>query len=257
MKNIWLLAAKEIQALFGSSMAYAVLSGFLLLGGWFFFNLVFRFSYLTTLHSTLQNFEALEALNLNEYVLAPLLHNLAILLLILVPLVTMRSFAEEKKMGTYELLLTSPVTIPQLVLGKYLGALFFLLVMVGLAGVYPAILVVFGNPELGLVLSGYLGLFLLGAAFLAVGLLTSSLTENQMAAAVTCFVILLLLYALSWPAEAAGAALGNVLRYLSVVEHFNEMTKGLVDSRGLVYFVSLVLLGLFLTHRAIESYRWR
>lgn len=257
MKNISLLAAKEIQALFGSSMAYAVLTGFLLLGGWFFFNLLFRFSYLATLHSTLQNFEALEQLNLNEYVLAPLLHNLTILLIILVPLVTMRSFAEEKKLGTYELLLTSPVTVPQLVIGKYLGNLFFLLVMVALAGVYPAILVIFGNPELGLVLSGYLGLFLLGAAFVAVGLFASSLTENQMAAAVTCFVILLLLYALSWPAETAGATLGNVLRQLSVVEHFNEMTKGLIDTRSLVYFSSLIALGLFLTHRSVESYRWR
>jgi ABC-2 type transport system permease protein len=117
--------------------------------------------------------------------------------------------------------------------------------------------VFFGNPELGVVAAGYLGLLLLAAVFVSIGLLTSSLTENQIVAAISCFVILLLLYALSWPAETSGAALGGLLKYLSVVEHFGEMVKGLLDTRALVYFSTLIVLSLFLTHRSVESYRWR
>lgn len=160
-------------------------------------------------------------------------------------------------MGTYELLLTSPLTVTEIVLGKFLGCLFFISVMILLTGVYPAILFLYGNPEAGVLASGYLGLYLLGVAFISVGLLTSSLTENQIVAAVTCFVILLLLYVLSWPAETTGTALGEVLKYLSVIEHFSEMAKGLIDTKNLVYFLTVILLSLFLTHRCVEASRWK
>jgi ABC-2 type transport system permease protein len=105
--------------------------------------------------------------------------------------------------------------------------------------------------------SGYLGLFLLSATFVSIGIFTSSLTENQIVAAVSCFVVLLLLHVLSWPAETTGTTLGTLLKYLSVIDHFSEMVKGLVDTRDLVYFLSLIVLGLFLTHRSVESVRWR
>jgi len=257
MKTIFLIAGKEIRSLFVSPVAYVVLTGFLLLGGWFFFNLLFRFTYLLTLYTSFQNLQGLQSLNLNEHVIAPLLHNLTIMLVIMIPIITMRAFAEEKKNGTYELLLTSPLTVTQLVLGKFLGSLFFVLVMILLTGIYPAILLLYGNPELGILASGYLGLFLLAVVFVSVGLLTSSLTENQIVAAVTCFVILLLLYVLSWPSETTGATLGNVLKYLSVIEHFSEMVKGIIDTKNLVYFLSLIFLSLFLTHRSVEASRWR
>lgn len=257
MKTIFLIAGKEIRSLFVSPVAYVVLTGFLLLGGWFFFNLLFRFTYLLTLYTSFQNLQGLQSLNLNEHVIAPLLHNLTIMLVIMIPIITMRAFAEEKKNGTYELLLTSPLTVTQLVLGKFLGSLFFVLVMILLTGIYPAILLLYGNPELGILASGYLGLFLLAVVFVSVGLLTSSLTENQIVAAVTCFVILLLLYVLSWPSETTGTTLGNVLKYLSVIEHFSEMVKGIIDTKNLVYFLSLIFLSLFLTHRSVEASRWR
>lgn len=257
MKTIFLIAGKEIRSLFVSPIAYVVLTGFLLLGGWFFFNLLFRFTYLLTLYTSFQNLQGLQSLNLNEHVIAPLLHNLTIVLVIMIPIITMRTFAEEKKNGTYELLLTSPLTVTQLVLGKFFGSLFFVLVMILLTGIYPAILLLYGNPELGILASGYLGLFLLAVVFVSVGLLTSSLTENQIVAAVTCFVILLLLYVLSWPSETTGATLGNVLKYLSVIEHFSEMVKGIIDTKNLVYFLSLIFLSLFLTHRSVEASRWR
>ncbi len=255
MRNILTIAGKEIRSLFLSPIAYVVLTGFLLLGGWFFFNLLFRFTYMLRLYTGLQNTEGLQSLNLNEYVMAPLLHNLTIVLVIMIPIITMRAFAEEKRSGTYELLLTSPLRVTEIVLGKLLGALAFLAVMILLTAIYPAILLLYGNPELGIVAAGYLGLFLLAAVFVSVGLLTSSLTENQIVAAVTCFVILLLLYVISWPAETSGLALGNTLKYFSVVEHFGEMVKGLIDTRDIVYFLSLIVLSLFLTHRAVEASR--
>lgn len=257
MKNILAIAGKELRSLFVSPIAYVVMTGFLLLGGWFFFNLLARFSYLLTLYTNFQNFRGAESLNLNEYVIAPLLHNLAIVLVIMVPIITMRTFAEERKNGTYELLLTSPLTVTEIVLGKFLGCLGFMTVIILLTGIYPAILFIYGNPEWGILAAGYLALYSLATVFVAVGLLTSSVTENQIIAAVSCFVALLLLYLLSWPAETTGTALGQILKYLSVIEHFSEMVKGVIDTRDLVYFLSLVFFGLFLTHRCVEASRWK
>jgi ABC-2 type transport system permease protein len=257
VKNILAIAAKDIRSQFVSPIAYVVLTGFLLLGGWFFFNLLARFNFLLQLYLSFRNPDAMQKLNLNEFVISPLLHNLSVILVILVPVITMRSFAEEKRSGTYELLMTSPLTITQIVLGKFLGAFVFILVMVVLTGVYPLILVLYGNPEAGTILSGYLGLLLLATAFVSVGLLTSSLTENQIIAAVSCLVALLLLYVISWPAETAGSTMGAVLKYLSLTEHFSELVKGVIDTRDLMYFGSVIVLALFLTQRSVESLRWR
>lgn len=258
MKNAFAIAGREIRAYFVSPIAYVVLTGFLLLGGWFFYNLLARFLYLLGMYTSFQNPQALEQLNLNELVIAPLLHNLSIVLVILVPVITMRSFAEEKRAGTFELLLTSPIRIGEIVAGKFLGAVVFLAVMLGLAGLYPILLVLYGDPEVGIILSGYLGLFLLATSFVAIGLLTSSLTENQIIAAVSCLVALLLLYVISWPAETAtNPILGTVLRYVSITEHFGELVKGLIDTKDLVYFLSVIVAALFLTHRSVESLRWR
>jgi ABC-2 type transport system permease protein len=260
VKNTLAIASREIRSYFVSPVAYVVMTGFLLLGGWFFYNLLFRFNYLLQIYGSMQRGgNELERLNLNEFVIAPLLHNLSVVLVILIPVITMRTFAEEKRSGTFELLLTSPVRIGEIVAGKFLGALVFVSVMLGLTGIYPLILLVNGNPppESAIFLSGYLGLFLVATSFLSIGLLTSSLTENQIIAAVSCLVILLLLYVISWPADSATPTLGAVLHYLSLTEHFGEFVKGVVDSRALVYFVSLIALALFLTHRSVESLRWR
>ena len=257
MRNAFTIAGKELRSYFVSPVAYVVLTGFLLLGGWFFFNLLARFNFLLSIYSAMRNPEAQMRLNLNDFVIAPLLHNLSVVLVILVPVITMRSFAEEKRSGTYELLMTSPLSITEIVAGKFLGALGFLIVMLGLTGIYPLILLMYGNPEMGVIAAGYLGLLLLATAFLTVGLLTSSFTENQIIAAVSCLVLLLLLYVISWPAETAGPVLGAVLKYVSLTEHFGEMVKGVLDTKDLVYFGSVILLALFLTQRSVESVRWR
>lgn len=257
MRNALAIAGKELRSYFVSPVAYVVLTGFLLLGGWFFFNLLSRFNFLLSIYSAMKNPEAQMRLNLNEFVISPLLHNLSVVLVIIIPMITMRSFAEEKRSGTYELLMTSPLSITEIVAGKFLGALAFMLIMIGLTAVYPLILLMYGNPEMGIIAAGYLGLLLLAIAFATVGLLTSSLTENQIIAAVSCLVVLLLLYVIAWPAETAGPTLGAVLKYLSLTEHFGEMVKGVIDTKDLVYFVSVILLALFLTHRSVESVRWR
>lgn len=257
MRNALAIAGKELRSYFVSPIAYVVITGFLLLGGWFFFNLLARFSFLLQIYSSFRNPEAQARLNLNEFVIAPLLHNLSVVLVILVPVITMRSFAEEKRSGTYELLMTSPLSITEIVAGKFLGSVAFLLIMIGLTAIYPIILLAYGNPEIGMMASGYLGLLLLAIAFATVGLLTSSVTENQIIAAVTCLVVLLLFYVIAWPAETAGPVLGAMLKYLSLTEHFGEMVKGIIDTKDVVYFVSVILLSLFLTHRSVESVRWR
>jgi ABC-2 type transport system permease protein len=257
VRNILAIAAKDIRSYFVSPIAYVVMTGFLLLGGWFFFNLLARFNFLLQLYTSFRNPQAMEQLNLNEFVIAPLLHNLSVVLVILIPVITMRAFAEEKRAGTYELLMTAPLSVNEIVLGKFLGAFVFVFLMLLLTAVYPVILLAYGNPEVGVLLSGFFGLLLLATAFLSVGLLTSSLTQNQIIAAVSCLVVLLLLYVISWPAETAGETMGAVLRYLSLTEHFAEMVKGVIDTRNLVYFATVIVLALFLTQRSVESLRWR
>lgn len=258
MRNILTIAGRELRSYFVSPIAYVVMTGFLLLGGWFFFNLLARFNYLVSMYSSFQGGrEAMQRLNLNEFVIAPLLHNLSVVLVILVPMITMRSFAEEKRAGTYELLLTSPVATWEIVLGKFFGAVAFIFVMVGLTGVYGLILSAYGNPEFGIMAAGYLGLFLLSVTFVTIGLFASSLTENQIIAAVAGLVMLLLLYVIAWPADTAGETMGGILRYVSVTEHFGDMVKGVVDTKSLVYFASMIIGWIFLTERSVESIRWR
>ena len=257
MRNVFAIAGKDLRSYFTSPIAYVVLTGFLLLGGWFFFNLLANFNQMLMAYTSFSAPEMLESMNLNEWVIAPLLHNLAVVLVILVPMITMRSFAEEKKNGTYELLMTSPITVTEIVAGKFLGGFVFILLMVLLTGLYPLILVWFGDPEIGIILSGLFGLLLLGSAFVAIGLFTSSLTDNQIIAAVSCLVTLLLLYIISWPAQSAGEVLGPLLRYLSLTEHFSELVKGVIDTRDVVYFLTVIVLALFLTLRSVESLRWR
>ena len=233
-----------------------VLTGFLLLGGWFFFNLLSRFNLLLSLYTQFQA-GAAEQLNLNDFVIAPLMNNLSIILVILIPMITMRTFAEEKKGGTYELLLTSPLRTTEIVLGKFLASFVFIGLLIGLTAIYPALLMVFGNPEVRVMATGYLGLLLMATSFVAVGLFTSSVTENQIIAAVSGLVVMLLLYIIGWPAQNAGDVLGPILTYLSITDHFAELVKGVIDTRALVYFASLIGLALFLTMRSVESLRWR
>jgi ABC-2 type transport system permease protein len=144
------------------------------------------------------------------------------------------------------------------VAGKFIAAATFMLIMILLAGIFPLILVMFGNPEVGVMAAGYIGLAFLAIAFVSIGLFTSSLTQNQIIAAITCFGVLLMLYVISWPAQEGSATLfSGLLRYLSLPDHFSQMVSGIIDTKDIVYFLSLIFVALFLTQRSVESARWR
>jgi len=256
MRNVFVVAWRDIRAMFVSPIAYVVLTGFLLLAGWFFFNLLGQFNRMVMIYSGLEGYDT-TWLNLNDAVIAPLLQNLSVVLLIVIPMLTMRSFAEERSSGTYELLFTSPVRVGEIVLGKFVAGLCMVTLMVALTLLYAGILLYFGNPEIGLLASGFLGLYLVAVAYVAVGNFTSALTSNQIIAAVSSLVILLLLFVISWPADGAGETAKQVLTYISVTEHLATMIRGIIDTKDLVYFGSLVVVFLFLTHRAVESARWK
>jgi ABC-2 type transport system permease protein len=257
MRNTLVIAGKELQGYFVQPVAYVVLTVFLLLAGWFFFSLLRQFDEMVQLIQMMGQQQQLQNMNLNTRVIDPLLHDLSIVLVIVMPALTMRVFAEEKRTGTYELLLTAPVRTGEIVAGKFIAAACFTLIMVGLAWIFPLILMVFGNPEIGVMFAGYLALALLAITFVAVGLFTSSLTQNQIIAAISSFGLLILLYVISWPAEAGGGTAWALLKYLSLPDHFSTMVRGVIVTSDVIFFLSVIIVALFLTQRSVESARWR
>jgi ABC-2 type transport system permease protein len=257
MSNVYFIAMRELRSIFTSPIGWIVLTLFLLLNGWIFFGLLNRFNFMSFLYMQMQNPQMLMQMNLNQQVMAPILQNMTIILLLVVPLVTMRLFAEERKLKTDELLFTSPVSVGEIVMGKFVAAFVFLSVMLALTFIYPGILFKYGNPEMGPLVSGYLGLLLLATCFVAVGLFTSSLTENQIVAAVSCFVVLLMFYLININSMTMSGATKDVLDYLSLIGHFEPFIKGVIDSKGLVYYVTFTIAGLILTGVSLESRRWR
>lgn len=251
MRNIWALVRKEFKAYFTSPIAYVVLAVFLVLSGYFFFGLTAAFNIQSMHYSRYQGAQGAE-LNVNEMVIRPLFYNMSIILLLMIPMFTMRMYAEEKKGGTLELLLTSPLTHTQLILGKFLSGLAVYLLMMGLTGILPGILFIFGTPDPGPILAGYVGILLMGAAYISVGCMASSLTENQIIAAVITFGILLFLWVIGWAKHFLGPDLGNVLAYLSIIEHFNDFAKGIIDSKHVIYYLSFIFFNLFLTRESID-----
>lgn len=255
MKNIWAICKKEIKTYFTSPIAYVVITVFLVLAGFFFYSLIWWFNSQSLQMSQYPGY--FQQLNINQMVFSPLFHNISIILLLMIPLLTMRLFSEEKKRQTDELLYTSPISVNQIILGKYFASLIVLLVMILLTGVLVIFTFVFGNPELVPLLNGYLGLFLMGAAFMAAGIFFSSLTENQIVSAILTFGTLLLFWILNWASYSAGGMWKDVLNYLSFFQHFDGMTQGILDTTDIVFYLSFIFFGLFLTHSVIQSRRWR
>ena len=257
MRNVLTIAGREIRSYFSSPVAYVLLAVFLALAGYFFYALLTAFNQTLAIYSMMRNPEMLQRFNLNEMVIRPLLHNMAVLLIFIVPAITMRMFPEEKRSGTYELLLTSPVRVGEIVAGKFLGGLTLVLLMIALSGVFGLLLAVYGNPEIRMMLSGYLGLLLMAATFLAIGTLISSFTDNVVIAYVGTLFALLVLYTIGWLGETIHGVWAGVVRYVSITDHFQELTKGIIDTKDLVYFAIVLVVTLFLTHRSVESVRWR
>jgi len=255
MRNIAFLAKKEIKTYFTSPIAYVVIFVFLVLVGFFFYSAVGWFNSQSI--QMAQNPYYYQQININQMVYAPLFHNMSIILLLMLPLLTMRLFSEEKKIGTDELLYTSPVQVSEIILGKYLAALVVLAAMLGLTGLLSVFTFLWGNPELVQILNGYLGLFLMGAAFIAAGIFFSSLTKNQIVSAILTFGALLLFWILNWASYSAAGMWKDVLNYLSIFQHFDGMTSGILDTTDVVYYLSFSSFALFLTHSVIQSRRWR
>jgi ABC-2 type transport system permease protein len=253
MGNVWALARREVQSYFASPVAYVVLGLFALIFGFLFYAYLEGF----ISRGMGQGFGgAPEIQNLNQDMLRWLLGDTAWLLLFIIPLLTMRSFAEEIRSGTIELLLTSPLTDFQIVLGKFLGALFLYVSMLALTFLHMAILFFFGDPEWKALLTGYLGVLLFGSALISLGLVFSSLTRNQIVAAVITLGAFLFLGFFQSAENWAGAA-ASFITYLSATQHLEEFTKGVVDSRDVIYYLAFIGLGLFLSKQSLESLRWR
>jgi len=256
MKHISVVAGKELRSYFMSPVAYVVIAMFLLIVGVLTYLAAVQAS--TVAMQQMQVKGVIPELHVNELVFRPVFGNLAIILLLLLPMLTMRLFAEERKMRTLELLMTSPITVTEMVLGKYFAATIIFGGMVCLTTLTPLLLSFFTNIEWLPLFAAYLGLFLMGALFLAVGLFASALTENQIIAVFVSFGILLLFWMVGWGAEALqGQPVGELLRYLSIVDHFEPFVEGLIDTRDVVYYVTSIIFWVFLTHRVIESQRWR
>jgi ABC-2 type transport system permease protein len=253
--KIWPVFKKEMRLYFSSPVAWVVMTIFLFIAGYFFYS-IFAFYTLASMQSAM-NPQMGRDLNVTDSVLRPLLSNMSVILLLLMPLITMRLFAEERRSGTIELLLTYPVRDGAVLLAKYLAALTLYALMLALTLLYPGIIVYFTRLEWGPLLTGYLGLLLMGATFLAVGIFASSLTENQIVASITTFGILLFLWVVGWSAEYVGGAWGRVLSHLSLLDHFDTFARGVLDTKDVIYYVDVTVLALFLTLRSLEARRWK
>ena len=254
MSNILAIAHKELRAYFASPIAYIVIGFFALLFGWFYIGILDWF-----VRQGLQGQMGMgpTSANVNQQMIRPLILNVTVVFLFLLPLITMRTYAEEKRSGTIELLLTSPLTDLEIVLGKFLGALGLYAVMVALTLIHFGLLFAFGKPEWKPLATAYLGLLLFGGCFIALGLFISSLTKNQIVAGAATFGVFLLLWVVDWIGESMGPTGQAILKYLSMTEHLEDFVKGVIDTKHLVYYLSFIAFGLFLTVRSVDTERWR
>lgn len=254
MKNIWIICRKELKSYFASPIAYLLMAFFALIFGFAFFAATrdfVRFGFMAQMRGQTM------PMNINEQVIRPLLGFAGTVALFLVPLITMRVFAEEKKMGTIELLMTSPVSDWAIIIGKWLGALLLYLCILATSAINIALLFAWGNPDWKPILIGYLGLTLQGATLLTIGTFISNLTKNQIIAGGVTFFVCLLLWLLSWLTSFDTTGPASALNYLAIVTHFETFAKGVLDTKDVIYYLSFIFFGLFITSRSMEYLRWR
>jgi ABC-2 type transport system permease protein len=252
--NTWTIAKKELNSYFRSPIAYGVMAFFSLIAGYFFYVAVVYFVRRGIESSmTGQSFP----MDVNEMVIRPLFSNVSVIGLFLIPMITMRLFAEEKRTGTIELLLTSPISDWSIIMGKWLGGMVLYAAMLLLSAFSVMLLFAYGKPDWHPIAIGYLGLLLQGGALLALGTFVSNCTKNQIVAGVAGFAVALLLWVIDWVSSFETTITAKVLSYLSVLQHFDSFSKGVLDTKDIVYYVSVIFVGLFLTSRSMESLRWR
>jgi len=247
-----------MHSYFVSPIAYLLLTLFAFIFGWFFW--IILNSFVEYGMESMMRGE-MYPMNLNEQVIRPLLGNAGVIGLFLIPMITMRLFAEEKRSGTIELLVTSPIRDGEVILGKWLAALTMYGALLLLTALNLIFLFKYGNPDWKPLAIGYLGLLLQAAALLAIGMFISTLTRNQIVAGGATFGVCLMFWVVGWVSVSgggfSGATWAQVLSYLSIVSHNESFAKGLLDSKDAVYYLSLTFVGIFLTARSLESLRWR
>ncbi len=236
MRNVWIIAKRELYAYFASPIAYLVAASFLFLCGIFFVGGVTqgRDASLQSVHGSL-----------------------SIVLIFVAPILTMRLLSRERDLGTIELLLTAPVRSWEIVGGKFLASFLFYLGMILVTGLYVLILVAYGNPDMGTIGASYLGVLLLGAAMLSLGVFTSALTKNQVIAAVLGVVASVSLWLMDILSALFGGTVQKVVSYLTPSGHYYPFIDGIIDTRDLVYYASFCFVLLFLASQVIESKRWQ
>jgi ABC-2 type transport system permease protein len=260
MRNFAAVYTKEMRSYFASPVAYVIAGVFLFLSGYLFRNILMQFNVWCLQYgqrAQQMGGMGMPNLNLNEMVVSQFFAVMYFIWLLVVPMLTMRLWAEEKKSGTIELLMTSPISTGEVLLGKFFACFTLYTLIVGLTLIYSIILAVYGDPDWGPIATAYLGYLLLGATFIGAGILASSLTENQVVAALLSFGMLLLLWLIDWSASFAGPTAAKVLQYLSIIEHLKDFQQGVIDTKDVLFYLSLTFFTLFLTGRVIESRRWR
>lgn len=254
MRNIFTICGREVKAYFTSPIAYLLMGLFGLITGFMFYSAT---AYFISVSTQQQMTGQSGPMDIGLYVIAPLLGNAGVIGLFLVPLISMRLFAEEKRSGTIELLLTSPVNDWEIILGKWLGAMVMYLAIIGMTAINIGLLFAWSTPDWRPILTGYLGLILQGATVLAIGTFISTTTKNQIIAGGATFAICLLLWVLSWVSNYSDTWYGQAIAYCSILTHFEPFSKGIIDSKDVIFYISAIFLGLFLTARSLESLRWR
>jgi ABC-2 type transport system permease protein len=254
MRNVLAIAQREIKAYFGSPIAYVVIGFFALVFGYFFYALLVYFDRQSM---QMAGMGGPQSVNINEQLIRPVFLNSSVIILFVLPLITMRTYSEEKRSGTIELLLTAPLTDLQIIMGKFLGAMALYGAMLAVTLVHIGLLFAFGQPEWRPVVTAYLGMLLMGGCFISLGLLISSLTKNQIVAGMITFAVFLMLWVINWIASFTGPTTQAVLNYMSITGHLDDFTNGVLDTRHLVYYVSFITFGLFLTARSGDTERWR
>jgi ABC-2 type transport system permease protein len=248
------IAGKELRSYFVSPVAWIILGLFGLVWG-YFYNAYLNAFVASAMGSQFGG--PPPQVNVNSDMIRPLLGNASVLLLFLLPMVTMRTYSEEKRSGTIELLLTSPVTDLEIVLGKFFGSVGLYAALLLITLLYIGILFTLGSPEWRPLIAGYMGLLLLGGSFVSLGLFISSTTKNQVVAGIATFVIALLFWIVAWLADSAGPTVGPILSYLSITGHLDDFAKGVIDTKHVVFYLSFIVFFLFLTLRSVDSERWR
>ena len=254
MSSVLLICQKELKSYFASPIAYLLMA---------FFGLIFGFGLYTATRDVMRFSFQMQMqgqsmpMNLNQQVITPLLGFGSTISLFLIPMITMRLFAEEKKSGTIELLLTSPVTDWQIILGKWLGAMLLYVCILAMSMVNLALLFAWGKPDIRPVLVAYLGLLLQGGCLLAIGAFISTTTRNQIIAGGVTFFVCLMLWLLNWFTSFDSGTTASVINYLSIVTHFDNFSKGVIETKDVIFYLSMIFFGLFITSRAMESLRWR